>query len=97
MIEKMGGGVGGGRVEVIAAKGCSRMFMDFSSSFRGIPAFSIEPSSPAAAAAESEAPAKIMKANGPFSGLVICVTGLSKGIHFSLICILCLILSFSVF
>lgn len=79
MIEEMGGGVGGGRVEVIAAKGCSRMFMDYSTSFRGIPTFSMEPSSPAAAAV-SETPVKIVKTNGPFSGLVICVTGLSKGI-----------------
>ncbi|KAH6837098.1 hypothetical protein C2S53_016270 [Perilla frutescens var. hirtella] len=73
----MGGGVGGGRVEVIAAKGCSRLFMDFSSSFRGIPTFSLEPLSPAASAV-SETPVKIAKTNGPFSGLVICVTGLSK-------------------
>lgn len=68
----MGGGIGGGRVEVIDAKGCSRLFMDFSSSFRGIPAFSLEPSSPT--------PVKTVKLKGPFSGLVICVTGLSKGI-----------------
>ncbi|XP_057799396.1 uncharacterized protein LOC131015150 [Salvia miltiorrhiza] len=77
MIENMGGGVGGGRVEVIAAKGCSRLFMDFSSSFRGIQTFSLEPSSPAAAAV-SETPVKTVKTKGPFSGLVICVTGLSK-------------------
>ncbi|KAL1532426.1 hypothetical protein AAHA92_32439 [Salvia divinorum] len=73
----MGGGIGGGRVEVISAKGCSRLFIDFSSSFRGIPAFSLEPPSPATAAV-SEAPVKTMKRKGPFSGLVICVTGLSK-------------------
>lgn len=70
MIEKMGGGVGGGSVEVITAKGCSRLFMDFSSSFRGIPTFSLEPL--------SETPVKIAKTKGPFSGLIICVTGLSK-------------------
>ncbi|XP_047967229.1 uncharacterized protein LOC125211465 [Salvia hispanica] len=73
----MGGGIGGGRVEVIAAKGCSRLFMDFSSSFRGISTFSLEPPSPAAAAVP-ETPVKTVKARGPFSGLVICVTGLSK-------------------
>ncbi|KAL8521866.1 hypothetical protein ACS0TY_012140 [Phlomoides rotata] len=74
MIDKMGGSVMGGRVEVIAGKGCSKLFVDFSSSFRGIPAFSLEPLSPAA----SESPFKVAKTNGPFSGLVICVTGLSK-------------------
>lgn len=80
MIEKMGGSVMGGRVEVIAGKGCSKLFVDFSSSFRGIPAFSLEPLSPATSApAVSESPFKVAKTNGPFSGLVICVTGLSKG------------------
>ncbi|KAK6158795.1 hypothetical protein DH2020_006109 [Rehmannia glutinosa] len=77
----MGGGVGGGggRVEVIAGKGCSRLFVDFSTSFRGIPSFSLEPLSPASSvSAVSESPVKIVKSNGPFSGLVICVTGLSK-------------------
>lgn len=83
MIEKMGGGVGGGSVEVIAAKGCSRLFMDFSSSFRGIPAFSLEPL--------SETPVKIAKTQGPFSGLIICVTGLSKGIRLNVCLILCFI------
>ncbi|XP_042037668.1 uncharacterized protein LOC121783608 [Salvia splendens] len=73
----MGGGIGGGRVEVIAAKGCSRLFMDFSSSFRGISTFSLEPPCPAAAAVP-ETPVKTVRARGPFSGLVICVTGLSK-------------------
>ncbi|KAI3468336.1 hypothetical protein Pfo_024999 [Paulownia fortunei] len=83
MLGKMGGGVGGGggTVEVITGKGCSRLFLDFSSSFRGIPSFSLEPLSPASSAsasAVSESPVKIVKSNGPFSGLVICVTGLSK-------------------
>ncbi|KAG6389538.1 hypothetical protein SASPL_151009 [Salvia splendens] len=73
----MGGGIGGGRVEVIDAKGCSRMFMDISSSFRGIPTFCLEPPSPATAAV-SETPVKTVKRKGPFSGLVICVPGLSK-------------------
>ncbi|GER30608.1 BRCT domain-containing DNA repair protein [Striga asiatica] len=75
----MGGGVGGGKVEVIAGKGCSRIFLDLSSSFRGISSISLEPLSPASAASTiSESNVKIVKSNGPFSGLVICVTGLSK-------------------
>ncbi|KAG8375455.1 hypothetical protein BUALT_Bualt10G0101700 [Buddleja alternifolia] len=77
----MGGGIGGGggRVEVINGKGCSRLFLEFSSSFRGIPSFSLEHLSPASpVSAASESPVKIVKSNGPFSGLVICVTGLSK-------------------
>ncbi|KAL8063539.1 hypothetical protein ABFS82_01G031800 [Erythranthe guttata] len=83
MIAKMGGGGGGvgigggGRVEVIAGKGCSRLFVDFSSSFRGIQPFSLEPLSPNSSAV-SESPVKSVKSNGPFSGLVVCVTGLSK-------------------
>lgn len=87
MIEKMGGGIGGGgRVEVIAGKGCSRLFMDFSSSFRDNQSFSLEPFSPASSASTvSESPIKIVKSNGPFSGLIICVTGLSKGILLFLI------------
>ncbi|KAL2544709.1 BRCT domain-containing DNA repair protein [Forsythia ovata] len=73
------GGIGRGRVEVIASKGCSRLFMDFSSSFRGLQSFSLEPMSPASIASEVlESPVKIIKSNCPFSGLVICVTGLSK-------------------
>ncbi|KAL0393964.1 UNVERIFIED_CONTAM: hypothetical protein Slati_4362600 [Sesamum latifolium] len=81
MIEKMGSGVGGGggRVEVITGKGCSRLFLDFSSSFRGISSFSLEPFSPASSvSAVSDSPVKVVKSTGPFSGLVICVTGLSK-------------------
>ncbi|PIN12526.1 hypothetical protein CDL12_14863 [Handroanthus impetiginosus] len=77
----MGGGVGGGggKVEVITGKGCSRLFLEFSSSFRGIPSFSLEPLSPASSAsAVADSPVKVVKSSGPFSGLVICVTGLSK-------------------
>ncbi|KAK4435778.1 hypothetical protein Salat_0741300 [Sesamum alatum] len=77
----MGSGVGGGggRVEVITGKGCSRLFLDFSSSFRGISSFSLEPFSPASSvSAVSDSPVKVVKPTGPFSGLVICVTGLSK-------------------
>lgn len=74
MTEKVGGGVGsGGRVEVIKGKGCSKLFLEFSSSFRGIQSFSLEHMSPASTV--SEHPVKLQ---GPLSGLVICVTGLSK-------------------
>ncbi|XP_051151622.1 uncharacterized protein LOC127265711 isoform X2 [Andrographis paniculata] len=75
----MGGGIGGGRVEVITGKGCSRRFRDFSASFRGIPSFSLEPFSPiSSASAISDSPVTAINSDGPFSGLVICVTGLSK-------------------
>lgn len=74
------GGIGRGRAEVIASKGCSRLFRDFSSSFRSLQSFSLEPTSPTSTATEvPEYPVKTMKSNSPFSGLVICVTGLSIG------------------
>ncbi|KAL2548294.1 BRCT domain-containing DNA repair protein [Forsythia ovata] len=69
----------GGRVEVINNKGCSRRFLEFSSSFRGLQSYSLEPTSPASSpSALLESPVKTVDSNGPFSGLVICVTGLSK-------------------
>ncbi|XP_075506090.1 uncharacterized protein LOC142543017 isoform X1 [Primulina tabacum] len=77
MAEKVGGGVGGGgRAEVVKGKGCSRLFVEFSSSFRGIQSFSLEPMSPGSTVSViSKYP---VKSHGPLSGLVICVTGLSK-------------------
>uniref|UniRef100_A0A5B7BXE9 BRCT domain-containing protein n=1 Tax=Davidia involucrata TaxID=16924 RepID=A0A5B7BXE9_DAVIN len=69
----MGGGGGGARVEVINSKGCSRLFVDISSSFRGLQSF--EPMSPASSSLIAE---PVVRSTGPFSGLVICVTGLSK-------------------
>ncbi|KAJ9702144.1 hypothetical protein PVL29_004062 [Vitis rotundifolia] len=68
-----GGGSGGGAgtVEVISSKGCSRLLVGISSSLppmRGLKTF--EPMSPASSS--------VGRSNGPFSGLVICVTGLSK-------------------
>ncbi|KAL3650902.1 hypothetical protein CASFOL_007305 [Castilleja foliolosa] len=78
----MGGGIvggGGGRVDVITGKGCSRLFQDLSSSFRGISSFSLDALSPASSASTvSESKFKIVKSNGPFAGVVVCVTGLSK-------------------
>lgn len=66
-----GGGGGAGTVEVISSKGCSRLLVGISSSLppmRGLKTF--EPMSPASSS--------VGRSNGPFSGLVICVTGLSK-------------------
>lgn len=77
-----GGGGRGGRVEVVNSKGCSRLFLGLSSplsSFRGLQP--LEPMSPASSSAASELVP--VRSSGPFAGLVICVTGLSKGIKFS--------------
>lgn len=72
---------GDGRVEVVDSKGCSKLFLGLSSplsSFRGLQRF--DPMSPASSSAGSE-PLPV-RSSGPFAGLVICVTGLSKGIEF---------------
>ncbi|XP_009787636.1 uncharacterized protein [Nicotiana sylvestris] len=70
----------GGRVEVVSSKGCSKLLVDFSSSFRGIPSYSLEPliMSPASSASVMSESTVITRSNNPFYGLVICVTGLSK-------------------
>lgn len=62
------------RVDVIESKGCSRLFVGISA-LGGL--HSTEPMSPSSASAASE---PIVRGTGPFSGLTICVTGLSKGI-----------------
>ncbi|KAK8490301.1 hypothetical protein V6N12_012436 [Hibiscus sabdariffa] len=65
-------------VEVINSKGCSRLFVGFSSpvpSFRSFQSF--EPMSPAPTTSLACEPVTV-RSTGPFSGLVICVTGLSK-------------------
>lgn len=70
--------MGGGVVEVIKSKGCSRLFVGISSplhSFRGLQP--IEPMSPASSSIGSES--VVVRSGPPFAGLVICVTGLSKG------------------
>lgn len=67
-----------GKVEVINSKGCSRLFVGLSASipsFRGLQSF--EPMSTVTSSAGSES--VLVRSNGPFAGLVICVTGLSKG------------------
>lgn len=62
-------------MEVVSSKGCSKLLVDLSSSFRGIPSYSLEPlMSPASSC--SVMSESILTT--PFSGLVICVTGLSK-------------------
>lgn len=76
------GGAGGGRVEVISSKGCSRLFVGLSSSvpsFRGVQSFEAVTST-ASSSVASESLLQL-PSNAPFSGLVICVTGLSKGIY----------------
>ncbi|MBA0719393.1 hypothetical protein Golax_007081 [Gossypium laxum] len=63
------------KVEVINSKGCSKLFVGFSSSVPSFRSFqSFEPMSPASTSLGSEP----VRSTGPFSGLVICVTGLSK-------------------
>ncbi|XWS17570.1 hypothetical protein CRYUN_Cryun33cG0078600 [Craigia yunnanensis] len=66
------------RVEVINRKGCSRLFARSSSSVPSFRSFqSFEPMSPASTSLGSEP--LTVGSTGPFFGLVICVTGLSKG------------------
>ncbi|CAH9122200.1 unnamed protein product [Cuscuta epithymum] len=76
------GGVG--RAEVFSSKGCSRVSVDISSSFRGLqshsskPQLTMHPSSASTDVIESREEARSV---GPFSGLIICVTGLSKEVR----------------
>lgn len=63
-----------GRVEVVNSGGCSRLFPGFASSISSINSFRFNPlMSPAEEAIADSVPV------GPFTGLIICVTGLSKG------------------
>ncbi|MBA0638973.1 hypothetical protein Goklo_022036, partial [Gossypium klotzschianum] len=64
------GGLNNNRVEVVNRKGCSKLFTGSSPSFEPMPL------SPVASSLGSE-PVTV-RSTGPFSGLVICVTGLSK-------------------
>ncbi|KAL1089411.1 hypothetical protein V6Z11_D07G019700 [Gossypium hirsutum] len=64
------GGLNNNRVEVVNRKGCSKLFIGSSPSFEPMPL------SPVASSLGSE-PVTV-RSTGPFSGLVICVTGLSK-------------------
>lgn len=70
--------MGSGRVEVISSKGCSKLVVGFSASlpsFRGLQP--LEPTMSPAPSSVGSQPST--RSSGPFSGLVICVTGLSKG------------------
>ena len=64
---------GDGRVEVVSGKGCSRLFSSSVPSFRGLQ--SLEPMSPVSSSVQ------VPSSTAPFAGLVICVTGLSKGVN----------------
>ncbi|CAN4127932.1 unnamed protein product [Withania somnifera] len=66
---------GGGRIEVVSSKGCSKLLVDLSSSFRGIPSYSLEPLMSPASSSSVMSESTLTT---PFSALVICVTGLSK-------------------
>ncbi|TQE05233.1 hypothetical protein C1H46_009212 [Malus baccata] len=72
----MGGGAGG-RVEVVKSNGCSWLSVGLPSPLPSSKALQpFEPASPAVSSIGSEAVAR--SGGGPFAGLVICVTGLSK-------------------
>ncbi|KAJ4958915.1 hypothetical protein NE237_026026 [Protea cynaroides] len=65
----------GSRVEVINSKGCSRLSVGISSSLSSLRRMQyFEPMSPASSAMSQSD----VRTSGPFAGLVICVTGLSK-------------------
>ncbi|XP_020080437.1 uncharacterized protein LOC109704122 isoform X1 [Ananas comosus] len=61
----------GGRVQVISSRGCSRLFVGAS-----VPSLCSLSSADMMSSASSSVP--LLESTGPFSGLVICVTGLSK-------------------
>jgi hypothetical protein len=62
---------GEGRVEVVSGKGCSRLFSSSFTSVRGL-----QPLEQMSSVSSSPQ----VSSNAPFAGLVICVTGLSKGV-----------------
>ncbi|XP_073110060.1 uncharacterized protein [Elaeis guineensis] len=68
----------GGKVEVVSSIGCSRLFVGSSTSFPSLnflrPTEMMSPASSAPPQSEPRVPSVV----GPFTGLVICVTGLSK-------------------
>ncbi|KAK4790399.1 hypothetical protein SAY86_017703 [Trapa natans] len=69
-------GDGGGFAEVIISKGCSKLMAGFSNSFpsfRGIQSSKFKMSPAPSISSQS-----LVQPHSPFSGLVICVTGLSK-------------------
>ncbi|XP_022946826.1 uncharacterized protein LOC111450771 isoform X1 [Cucurbita moschata] len=69
--------MGGGTVDVVSSKGCSRLLFGFSSPLSSLGGLQqLDSMSLASSSSRSES----VKASltGPFTGLVICVTGLSK-------------------
>ncbi|KAA3468250.1 BRCT domain-containing DNA repair protein [Gossypium australe] len=67
------------RVETINSKGCSRLFVGFSSSIPSFRTFqSFDLMSPSPTTSHGSELSTMVRSLGPFSGLVICVTGLSK-------------------
>lgn len=68
----------GGSVEVVSSKGCSRLFVGSSTFLPS--ASSLRFMSMMSPASSSLSEPTVPLVNGPFAGLVICVTGLSKGI-----------------
>lgn len=72
--------MGGGRVEVISSKGCSGLFSPSLPSFRGLHLHPLEPVTPVSSSVPSET--MEVRSSAPFADLIICVTGLSKGICF---------------
>lgn len=74
---------GRGKVEVISSQGCSRLVAEISTSFpsfrgHGFQSSAMEPMSPVSVASGVDESGRKNRPRGPFSGLVICVTGLSK-------------------
>lgn len=69
--------MGGGRVEVVSSKGCSGLFSPSSHLLRGLHVQPLEPMTPVSSFHGSESVEG--RSSAPFSGLIICVTGLSKG------------------
>ncbi|MBA0852030.1 hypothetical protein Goshw_000259 [Gossypium schwendimanii] len=68
------------RVETINSKGCSRLFVGFSSSIPSFRTFqSFDLMSPSPTTSHGSELSTMVRSLGPLSGLVICVTGLSKG------------------
>ncbi|MBA0737669.1 hypothetical protein Gogos_011123 [Gossypium gossypioides] len=72
------------RVETINSKGCSRLFVGFSSSIPSFRTFqSFDLMSPSPTTSHGSELSTMVRSLGPLSGLVICVTGLSKGQRFT--------------
>ncbi|XP_068660636.1 uncharacterized protein [Aristolochia californica] len=64
-----------GGVEVIKNQGCSKLIVGISSSFPSLESSHLMELASPASSVVSDSP---VRANGPFTGLIICVTGLSK-------------------